>query len=372
MSSRALLPVCPLLAAASLVSAAPAPLPTSAGGGGGDEILHWRKKRHALDELPAEIPGATREAVERFGSWASSHDYHLHLNEECDVVLITRESKRPKREQRIIEKADAYLDELLTLESELAGDAPAASARDDMPLVLVQARSQPDYSALVDHVVDLEPHLASWSSWSKRDAGFVLQEPLCAAWMEDPPGVEEWSPDNELVHRMARLRLLRSFGHLPNWVTLGVAWAAEETIGRGIYCFPYRDGFVGVGEHSGWSRALKRLSGKEEDVDFSIVSSWQRGTWDKEAARYSFGVVRLFERTHPGTLAGFLGQLRETYEEKRIERFADGSWKIHPGYEVSHQDQMGILEETLGEDVFKEMATFFKKGMPKAKRKKRS
>ena len=372
MSIRAFLPVCSLLATATLVTAAPALLPKSTAGGGGDEILHWGKKRHALDELPAEIPGATREALERFGTWASSHDYHLHLNEECDVVLITRDSKRPKRERRLIEEASAYLDQLLAPEAWVAGDAPAAAPGEETPLVLVQARSQEDYSSLVDHVVTLEPDLAGWSSSGKRNAGFVLHEPLCAAWMENPPGVEEWNPDNELVHRMARLRLLRSFGHLPNWVTLGVAWAAEETVSRGIYCFPYRNEFVGVGEHSGWSKTLKRQSRKQEDVDFSIVSRWQRGTWDQDAARYAFGVVRFFERAHPGTLAGFLGRLKETYEEKRIERFADGSWKILPGYEVSHEDQLWILEETLGEDVFKEMAAFFKKGMPKAKKKRRA
>ena len=368
MCVRTFLPVCPLLAAASLTFATPSPgAPT----GPDDELLHWRKDRYALDHLPPEIPEAARAALERFGSWASEHDYHLHLNEDADVVLLTRGSKRPKRELRLVEEADEYLDELLASEPGAASTVREASEKDAAPLVLVQAQNQEDYSSLVDHVVAMESYLASWSRSGKRDAGFVLEKPLCAAWMEDPPGVEEWSPDNELVHRMARLRLLRSFGQLPNWVTLGVAWAAEDTIGRGIYCFPYRDSFVGVGEHSGWSKTLKRLSKKQSDVDFSMISGWQRGTWDQDAAQYAFGAVRFFERAHPGTLAGFLAGLKETYEEKRIERFADGSWKIRPGYEVSHEDQMALFEETFGGDVFSEMATFFKKGMPKAKKKRR-
>jgi hypothetical protein len=366
MCTRAFLPVCPLLLAAALSHAA-TPL-AHAPGAGGDAILHWQRDRYALAELPAGLPRTTRSALESYGPWAAENGYKLHLNERGDVVLLSRATKRPKRELGLIEKTDAYLDLLLAAE-----ESPSSAAGQDgaFPLVLIQAKNQGDYAALVDHVASMEPYLSSWARSGKRDAGFVLERPLCAAWMEDPPGVEEWSPDNELIHRMARLRLLRCFGQLPNWVTLGVAWAAEDTISRGIYCFPYRDGFVGVGEHSSWSKTLKRFIKKRDDVPFDLVSEWRRGTWNQEAAYYAFGIVRFLERVHPGALAPFLKELQATYADKSIERFPDGSWKTRPNYQVSNEDQTALLEERLGESVFEEMAKFFRKGMPEGKRKRR-
>ncbi len=374
MCTRALLAVCPLVpifVGASLSLAHPSPArtastPSGANRSGADEIIHWQRNRHALDHIPSTLPRETRAVIERYGKWAEENEYQLHLTDEGDVVLLVRGSKRPKSEMRLIEEADAYLDSLLATE-----ETDGASEKDTQPLVLIQARSQKDYNSLVDHVVAMESYLTSWSRSGKRDSGFVLQKPLCAAWMEDPPGVEEWSPENELVHRMARLRLLRSFGQLPNWVTLGVAWVAEDTLRRGIYCFPYRDSFVGVSEHSSWSKTLKQRNKKQAHVDFALVSGWQRGTWDQDAAHYAFGVIRFFERAFPGSLTPFLTELRETYEEKRLEHFADGTWKINTSYEVSHEDQTMLLEATFGDSVFSDMASFFKKGMPTAKLKKK-
>ena len=95
-------------------------------------------------------------------------------------------------------QTDAYLDLLLAAE-----EGPPSTAGQDgvFPLVLIQAKNQGDYAALVDHVASMEPYLAPWARSGKREAGFVLERPLCAAWMEDPPGVEEC-----LVHVCAEER----------------------------------------------------------------------------------------------------------------------------------------------------------------------
>ena len=67
--------------------------------------------------------------------------------------------------------------------------------------------------------------------------------------MENPAGMEEWDIENELVHRLAHLLLLRRFGQQPFWLTMGFSWYVEKEMRGAIYCYPYRSGFVWASEH---------------------------------------------------------------------------------------------------------------------------
>ena len=58
-------------------------------------------------------------------------------------------------------------------------------------------------------------------------------------------GMEEWSPDHEIVNRVAQLLFLRRFSQQSFWLQQGIAWCAEWGYDSSLYCFPYRHEFIG-------------------------------------------------------------------------------------------------------------------------------
>ena len=62
-----------------------------------------------------------------------------------------------------------------------------------------------------------------------------------------------------------------------------------------MYCFPYRDEFVGIGEHTDWDRTLARFfknrKKRSQRLKPREFVAWPRGEYSDFAGRVSWGVV---------------------------------------------------------------------------------
>lgn len=361
------------------------PSPLAARGSDAGEF-HWRGDAHELTELPADLGEAPRAALETWGAWATESGYRLELSPDGRVLLILRAKRTPKKELELVAETVERFDEILPAPPrELDGtplrsaaDAPAASRIDANPswnwiqngpapdtetIVLLRAQNSADYSAAIDRIVADEPWMAGWAAAGKSQGGFVFERPLCAAWLEDGPGLEEHDPQNELVHRLARLLTLRRFGQQAWWMTLGIAWHFEIELRGGVYCFPYRNGFVGRAEHGAWPKKLGRLAKQQGDgIALATFADWDRGSWEDESAVLSWGVAAHLAKHYPEVLPLILENYRILYNAKGIERGADGSWNILVDYRPSIEDQEEILRFHLGDEFAAEMKEAFAKG----------
>lgn len=353
----------------ALLSGIAAAAPTR---GGDDPLLHWGRASHPLTELPVELGDAPRAALEKWGPWAAEHGYRLELTDDARVLLLVQAKRRPKAELELIEDTVAWFDELLPAPPRREDGSPASppvpepaahrigpdgswswiphgSLPDVDTVVLVQAKDQTDYESTVDLVAELEPYLVPWTGTGKRASGFVLERPLCSVWREGGADLEEYDPENELVHRLARLLTLRRFGRQPWWLTLGIAWHFEIGIRGDVYCFPYRDGFVARKEHRAWPSMLKRTV-KKDAVEMEHLAGWRRGEWDDGQAILAWGVVGHLADRHADALPLLLEDFRVLQNCKGIERRTDGSWSVVVGYEPSPADQVESVRWYLGEE----------------------
>jgi hypothetical protein len=391
-----------LTALALLAAALP---PPAAAQSEAKALVSWKGQRHALEALPAEVPEAARAAVAAWAAWAGEARYSMDLGKDGRVMLVTPAGASASRQRTLAERTLQLFDKLLPAAGPKApqepvqppppedpegplpedpGGATGPKARppqvgeprwsyawgagsrplDTETAVLVVLRNPADYANLLAFLAKGWPYLAEWTAQAKGASGFVLEEPLAGAYLLSAPGMEEWDPDAELVHRTAELNLLRRFGRQPYWVQQGLAWQVEQSIKGGIYCFPYRTGFVGVGEHGGWDKDLKRAYAElpGDEVTLSDVTGLRRGIWDEPRAKAAWGAVGFLLRAHA---EGFRDALAELYADwdanSRVER-GGGHWVRDLDYEVPPATQRAILERTIGPEVLAELALSFQKG----------
>ena len=312
-----------------------------------------------LDAVPdAAIAGG----VEVWQAWASRNGYRLELSDDADVLLVVpQKTRNTRRQTSTITRASAAWDSLFG-----PGEAP------ERTVVVLQLRDGDDYRAALDELARVNPWLSGWArSAAGSLGGFALEEPLVACWVEDTPGREEWNPDNELANKLAQLWLLRDFGRQPHWLATGLAWAVEQDATGSIYCFPYRDEFVSVADHGGWSAPLRKefKRRRKEPLRMDELAAWRRGSWDADAAAKAWGLVQVLAVDRPGVLAPILEELAAIRARDGIVTHSDGSWEIVTDYEVPTDQQAQVFARHAGEDVLADVSNVFRTGVDKKKRK---
>lgn len=359
--------------------------------------LHWRGRSHALDALP-ELGDAPRAAVEAWAEFARARGLRLDLEDQGRLLLITPGDALAERQlplvQRVLELFERELPPPPVPADELAADgarsqppAPSTRAADELPedpegppprwkspvtltvipdyewgrgtlepdvetaTMLVLADMEHQFAA-VDVLVAREPYLEGWARTAREQVGFVLERPLCGAFVLAAEGQEEWSPDHELVHRVASLLFLRRFGQQPWWLLVGWSWHVEIALLSSVYCFPYRDEFVWATEHEGWERELVReLSARgSKGFDLELVAGWKRGTWKPEPAHQAWGLVAGILALAPGKLPAALDELRRFRDLHDRKATSATTWERVREYEIPVADQLRVLRAHLGQD----------------------
>jgi hypothetical protein len=380
-----------------------------------EPLVRWNGRQIQLDRLPPELGESARGALRAWAEWGAEEGYQLDLELSGRLLLVSRRGNPQAERQMDLARAvlARFEGELpAPLQRAVAGEpAPAAPpppvAPERKPLpedpedpegqehpwklapvapapaapvtssytwgaanapldsetaVLFVVRDQRDFEALLAQLARRQTYLADWVGQARAYQGFVLAEPLAAAYLEQPEGVEEWNPENELVNRLARLCLLRRFGELPNWFVQGYAWHVELAQLGAVYCFPWRDEFVGVGEHSGWNAALASTY-RERDPAPGDFQGWRRGAYRDHEARTSWGVVEFLLAREKAQLPALLDELRVFRDEHGRVPDGPNAWHKDRDYEIPPEDQERLLRRHLGPEYLARASAFFREEM---------
>jgi hypothetical protein len=223
--------------------------------------------------------------------------------------------------------------------------------------------NEKDQESALAHLAKTHPDLSTWCATAGKDLGFVIENPLAAAFVENASGQEEWNPDHELLNRVVRLLVLSRFGQMPNWLMHGIAWEAETASDGAIWVYPYRSEFVYTTEHTAWPLELAhefQERGKKT-LEIDEVAKWTRGTWDGASARHAFGLVHCLAATKRASLAGVLADLRAHRDENNRKPNDDGTWARNPDWESPPAAQLTILRARCGGDVLADVSAWLAK-----------
>lgn len=379
--------------------------------------ITWRGKVYKPSELPDKLGESQRKAIQRFEPWAKKAHYRMDFDTPARVLLLSPEkSSRAEAHLKIIARAETWFDALLPtpdrtpikgLEKPVAAKPAAPPAPGPAPDVIPEDPESPppaappppkkapavpatsvskswgsgsiepdketavvlvldnekDYASLVEMLAATQSYLKDWSAEALNSLGFVLEEPLCGAYVENASGQEEWNPDHELLNRTVQLLCLRRFGQQPNWIVQGLAWESEMAFDGSLYCFPYRSEFVGVGEHTAWPSDLRIQFKSRADKPLKLeeVCQWQRGRWDAGASKIAWGLMHFAAVQNPTKLSPLLEELRQFRGADDRKTKADGTWERIKDYEISAENQLTILKKHFGPDVMKNAGNFFRK-----------
>ena len=367
--------------------------------------ITWKGKRVQAERLPADLPAEPKRALEAWLPWAEEHAYRCDFDGTGRILLVSpARGSGPDAKLRSIAKTAAWFDQLLPPPPAAAAapearpapkeggipedpEAPPPSApkpderatgttwsstwgaghgaTDSITAVLFVVRDEVDQAALIDALVAKHPYLAGWGAVAKKQIGFVLEEPLCGAFVENARGQEEWDPEHELVHRVAQALCLRRFGQVPYWLQTAVGWEAEIALDGTLYCFPYRDEFVFATEHGGWHHDLKNEFKERPDRDLNIgeVALWTRGKFDAKCARKAWGFLHYAAGAAKGKLSPLFTDLARFRSAHDRRETGPNAWERIPGYEIPPHEQERMLKAHLGEDVFEAASKAFRKGL---------
>ncbi|MBI5363681.1 MAG: hypothetical protein HZA53_10920 [Planctomycetes bacterium] len=370
-----------------------------------DATATWKGKRVQLDKLPADVPAAAKLALETWLAWADEHGYRCDFDAQGRILLVSPDrGSGPDAKLKSIAKTETWFDQLLPAPPKPAEPAEARPAPKDAPIpedpetpppgapktderptsttwsttwgaghgatdsitaVLFVLRDEADQSALIDALAARHAYLSGWSAVAKQQVGFVLEEPLCGAFVEKVRGQEEWDPEHELVHRAAQALCLRRFGQLPYWLQTAVGWEAEVALDGTLYCFPYRDEFVFAAEHGGWPNDLKSEFKDRDDRPLNIgeVALWTRGKFDGKCARKAWGLLHHAAGATKGKLSPLFAELARFRSEHDRRETGPNAWERIPGYEIPPHEQERMLKAHLGDDLFEAATRAFKKGL---------
>lgn len=326
--------------------------------------------------LAGDVPPLA-SAADFWSDWAAAHKYKLVPTVDGRMVLlIPAERSRLERSLELVTKSLARVDAILPPPP---GRAPPAPPAPDKPLpwgssdrvldtdtmVLGLFRKPADFGDALDRIGAAFPYMQAWARSAKEQPGCILERPLFGACVDNVPGMQEWNPDNELVHRAAQLAVIRRFGRQPVWVGLGCGWNVEFDVLKSIYCFPWRDSFVWATEHGGWENDLRRMFKKRESEPLAIaeLAAIRRGGFKVEDAARAWGTMRFLVQHYGTELPGALEQFQMRRDALARVPSADGkSWTMAADFELAAEEQGRILADTIAPDVFAQASDWFRQG----------
>ena len=355
-----------------------------------DELtVQWNGTQLPVEGIEEHVPSVMGLAAQmaRYTDWIQENEYHMGLSKDGRVVLITESVQILEKRMKLVEAALKSFDKLMAPPNragsketfKVSAWGAGQHQPDSEPVVLIEVKKEGQFRDLCQGIGTLQPSLSEWASSVAGSPGFAQEQLSAAAWQAAPDGYElgtVWRPENELVNRLARMLLFRSYGALPTWLRVASAWHIEMEVMDSLYCFPYRSEFVGIGEHSGWEKQLKSefKKRKKTPLQFNEFGGWQRNTWDADHASYSWGIVQYLARHQPGSLPAVAESFRVMTKEGSLTTHADGSWNLNPSYQIPVEAQFKVLQDQVGNEVMEQTSAFLRAGKrykPKAKKGKR-
>jgi len=339
--------------------------------------VQWNGTPLQVDSIEEQVPNVKGLAAQiaRYTDWVQENKYHMGLSKDGRVVLITESATVLEKRMKLVEASLQSFDKLMAPPNRNGSKetyrvstwGAGQHEPDSEPVVLIEVKKEGQFRDLCQGIGVQEPNLSAWASSVAGSSGFAQEQLSAAAWQAAPDGYElgtVWRPENELVNRLARMLLFRSYGTLPTWLRVASAWHVEMEVMDSLYCFPYRSEFVGIGEHSGWEKQLKSefKKRKKTPLQFNEFGGWQRNTWDADHASYSWGVVQYLARHQPGSLPAVAESFRVMTKEGSLTTHADGSWNLNTGYQIPVEAQFKVLQDKVGDEVMEQTSAFLRAG----------
>ncbi len=373
---------------------------------GKDVVVTWKGSAVDPSALPAGLDAEVGATLATWLPWVREYSGRMDIDESGRIVFIEHQSSSGVRKHLAgAEAALAQLDRRVPRVSR-APKSPAGRGDDVLPedpegakpgagrswddvqrgavtqwgagtrpldtgtMVMFVLRDERDLEKVLDRLVELNPELAAWRAVASSQPGFALESPLVGAVVLGAAGQEEFDPENEVVHRVAELSLLRRSGRQPYWLLQGWAWHVELLVRRSLYCFPYRNGFVSVGEHGGWDKALRSLWSKPTaPLSFKDLAALQRGKWDDRAAKHAWGVVAYVDQQHPEKLQQLLEDLRQAWDRGSRRDLGGGRWQRDAQWELEPAELEKLFAARLGDTFLADLQAHFARGGAASKRR---
>lgn len=338
-------------------------------------FLTWRGRAWTLAEAEAELPERARAELAVWAPWCLENGYRALLVDDGSALLVASRERRDL--ERLVARATAVAQAVDRIAPRPERDPKetflAASwgvgqfAPDGAPATVAVLEEEPDFDEVLAVMVALKPFLADRLPKEERPATFHSGEATSGALLAEPDGIElgtVWRPENEVVNRLARLVLQRRYGSLPYWLEMGLAWNVEQEVVGDIYCFPGRDEFVSIADHSGWKNELKRRFAKrrKQPLELSELAGWTSHAWDAESAETAWGFGRFLASQDPAAVSAALEELRLDVKQGGVRTHADGSWEMVVGYATPTATQHAILARHLGDDYLTRVSECFRTG----------
>lgn len=395
-------------ALAALALLAPLALPASAGDG--KAKVGWGKESFTPDTLPERLARPAVDAIQAWAGWAAQNGYRFDIDGQARIVLVTPQSKSRAAEQlALVARTETWFDKLLPPGARATpatggatGAEPAAAPRREAEEIPEDPEAPPptapkpaatggkaastwgsggafvpdsrtalffvlddeeDLGKLLDTIGAKHPELGTWTKEARSNPGFVIESPLCAAYVENAAGQEEWDPDHELVWRVARLLLYRRFGQQPLWFQYGLAWEAEMNLDGQVYVFPFRDEFVYTAEHGAWPVEVRNQFKDRAKTPLAIeeFARMPRGSYDGQAARLSWAFTRYLLEKHTATLPTVLEELRQFSDKNNRKATGGGKWVRDVDWDLPLDVQSRALTKHCGPDVLAKASDAFRK-----------
>lgn len=378
----------------------------AASNAGKDVVVTWKGSAVDPQALPAGLDASVGAALSTWLPWVREFGGRIDIDASGRLLLVEHNNSSAVRKhlagaEAALARLDRRVPRLSTAPKTPAGhggkgdvlpeDPEGPTARtggslDDLQrgsvtqwgagarpldaeaMVLLVLRDERDLEGVLDRLVQMHPELAAWREHASSHPGFALEAPLVGAVVLGAAGQEEFDPENEVVHRVAELSLLRRAGRQPYWLLQGWAWHVELSVRRSLYCFPYRDGFVSVGEHGGWDKSLRSLWAKPSaPLGFKDLAALQRGKWDDRAAKHAWGTVAYLDSERPDQIRALFDDLREAWDRGSRRDLGGGRWERDANWELSAEELERLFAARLGPSFLEELQAYFAKGASSAK-----
>jgi len=336
---------------------------------GQEATVTWRGEVRALDALGADAVTAL-PTVKAWLPFASDTKCRLVLSDDARVLLVlcvAYERRLPKKEHHDVEMLLDLVRNTCVVTDRVLAPLPGSA-----PLVVVGIRTA-DYPKLLAQLVKVDPRLQAWAGGAGQTVnGFILSDPLVAAWIDDPAGVDEWYPYNECIHRTAELLIRRRAPQLPGWFLLGLGWHVEDTVLSCIYCFPHRAGFVSQAEHTDWGLCLannfkpsrRKKDNKPPHLGMEEFAGWSPGSGGDEfstgQAYTAFGVARYLAHEHTSKLLPLAEKFNAAIEKGSKVWTSATDWTTVPDYKIPIAEQLAMLNAVEG-DLLVKVTDYFQK-----------
>ncbi len=326
-------------------------------------LVHWQRKTFEPGQWPVELPAEGQALISSWRGWAQEMGYRMVFDPDMRVMTLsgTERNRSVCKEDKLVKRTLQAFDLRLPAPESARGgsDEGLIEKRQEAPVALLRLQSRADYLTVLAFLKVTHPELESWAQDMESRSGFILAEPLCAAWIENGVDQDGYRSDNELVHRLASGLCQSRFGTVPHWLERGVAWDVEFEVQNSVHCFPDRSGDFDNDQHKQWEQDLKNLWANRTNSALALedMSLWEPGTYDETYAGMSWALVRFLHEYREDSLSPILHDLG-VYEANQTRESGASGRRIATPAMVTES----VLRRYAGNEALAEVTEFFQRG----------